>query len=350
MKEVTASDASSSMRAETGVASQAPAPIDTMKDRAPDDTSATSIIITCYNHGRYLGEAIESAIKQTWPPLEIIVVDDGSIDNTSEVVKQYPNVIGIRQENQGVCAARNTGLRACHGKYVLFLDADDLLLPGALEASVGAMNAHPDWAFVSGDFRNCDEKGNILGTFGFTEVTGDHYLALLRRNYVAMHATVLYRRSVFDQVGGFDTRLRTAEDHEVFLRIARQFPVGQAHGLMALYRHHTTNTSRDAKQMLLGAIEVIGRERAYFGTDPHRWAAYRAGMQHNCANYCQRFLLESLGRLKHAKSRKDGIRGILFLLRHPTWLWYTYWNKRALRRIAKALAPFLGRWLLRFAS
>lgn len=321
-----------------------------MNDSTLNGAPAASIIITCYNHGRFLGEAIDSAVKQTWPPLEIIVVDDGSIDNTPEVVKQYPNVIGIRQENQGVCAARNTGLHACRGKYVLFLDADDLLFPGALETSVSAMNAHPDWAFVSGDFRNCDEKRNILGTFGPTEVTGDRYLALLRRNYVAMHATVLYRRSVFDQVGGFDTRLRTAEDHEVFLRIARQFPVGQIQGLMALYRHHTTNASRDAKQMLLGAIEVIGRERAYFGTDPRRWAAYRAGMQHNCANYCQRFLLESLRRLKRAEERKEGIRGILFLLRHPTLLWYTYWNKRVLSKIAKSLAPYLGRWLLRFAS
>ena len=328
---------------------QAEALFDRSQDRRSDAAPVASIVITCFNHGRYLGEAIESAMSQTWPPLEIIVVDDGSTDDSPEVMKRYPSVIGIRQVNQGVSAARNTGLRACRGEYVLFLDADDLLLPEALEASIRAMNLHPDWGFVSGDFRYCDEQKNVVERSNFTEVAGDHYLALLRRNYVAMHAAVLYRRSVLDQVGGFDTGLRTAEDHEVYLRIARQFPVGQVRGLMALYRQHVSNTSYNSKRMLVGVIEVIARQRAYFSDDPRRWAAYRAGMQENCANYCRRFLLESFRRLARGGERREGLRGLMFLAGHPIWLWYTFWNKRVLRKLIKILAPYTGRWLLRFA-
>jgi hypothetical protein len=135
----------------------------------------------------------------------------------------------------------------------------------------------------------------------------------------------------------------------MYLRVARQFSVGQVRGLMALYRRHGTNVSHDSKRMLVGVTEVIGRQRAYFGVDPRPWAAYRAGMQENCANYCRRFLIESLKRLKSANERRQGLRGLMFLLGHPIWLWYTFWNKRALRKLIKILAPYTGRWLLRFA-
>jgi len=336
MSENGASDTSSSMHPASESSAHIPAP-------------SASIIITCYNHGRFVGEAIESAINQTWPPLEIIVVDDGSTDNSSEVVKRYPSVIGIRQVNQGVSAARNTGLRACRGEYVLFLDADDLLLPGAIETSVRAMNLHPDWAFVSGEYRYCDEKKNVSDISRFTEIADDHYLALLQHNYVEMHAAVLYRRNNLEQAGGFDINLRTAEDLEMFLRLARQFPVGQTRGVMALYRQHTTNTSSNAKRMLVGVIEAMSRQKAFFGADARRWAAYRSGMHDVCGNYYRRFLFESLRHLKSAKERRDGLRGLMFLLGHPVWLWYTFWNKRAVRKLIKILAPYTGRWLLRFA-
>lgn len=331
------------------LAAQAYASSGSTTDQQRSAAPVASVVIPCFNHGRYLGEAIESAMNQTWPSVEIIVVDDGSTDNTPEAVKQYPSVIGIRQENQGVSAARNRGLGACRGEYVLFLDADDLLLPEALEISVRAMNSHPDWGFVSGDFRFCDHQRNVLDKSSFTEVTSDHYNALLRRDYIAMHGAVLYRRSVMDRVCGFDVRLRTAEDHEMYLRIARQFPVGQVRGVMALYRQYPSTVSRNSRRMMEGGMEVLRRQRSYLGGDRRRWAAYRAGVRLYCSYYCRRLLVESFQRLKSADARREGLRGLMFMLGHPVWLWYTFWNERTLRKIIKILAPYTGRWLLRFA-
>src|SRR5215204_5307150 len=112
-----------------------------------------SVIIPCYNQAHFLGEAIESVLAQSYPHFEIIVVDDGSTDNTFEVASHYSKVRLIRQENRGVSRARNAGLRESEGSYVVFLDADDRLLPGALDAGLECFEAHPESAFVDGDYR-----------------------------------------------------------------------------------------------------------------------------------------------------------------------------------------------------
>src|SRR5687768_14974485 len=103
-----------------------------------------SVVIPCYNRARFLPEAVETVLDQTYPNSEIVVVDDGSTDNTAEVVKGYPRVRYLRQHQQGPSAARNTGLRACRGQYVVFLDADDRLLPNHCEISLRAFDARPD--------------------------------------------------------------------------------------------------------------------------------------------------------------------------------------------------------------
>ncbi len=123
-----------------------------------------SVIIPCYNQAHFLRESIESVLAQSYPHFEIIVVDDGSIDNTSEVAVHYPEVRCIRQNNQGVNAARNTGLRHSRGEYLVFLDADDRLLPGALKASLECFNTYPECAFVFGRFRYIAANGKPLNS------------------------------------------------------------------------------------------------------------------------------------------------------------------------------------------
>src|ERR687898_3129642 len=111
-----------------------------------------TVVIPCYNQAHFLGEAIESVLSQSYPNFEILVVDDGSPDDTSEVASRYPpqQVRLISQKNQGVSAARNTGIGHARGEYVVFLDADDRLLPEALEAGGGGPGARPERALVSG--------------------------------------------------------------------------------------------------------------------------------------------------------------------------------------------------------
>src|SRR5215213_4115846 len=121
-----------------------------------------SVVIPCYNLAHFLGEAIESVLAQSYPNFEIIVVDDGSPDNTSEVAARYPGVRLVRQENQGLSGARNAGLARSEGEYVVFLDADDRLLPEALEAHLEHLKAHPECAFVSGRLKRIAADGSFL--------------------------------------------------------------------------------------------------------------------------------------------------------------------------------------------
>ena len=119
-----------------------------------------SVVIPCYNQAHFLSEAIESVLSQTCESFEIIVVDDGSTDNTSELASRYQKVRLLRQENRGVSAARNAGLAESEGEYVVFLDADDRLLPEALEVGLECLDDHPECAFA------CSHSCNMIAADG----------------------------------------------------------------------------------------------------------------------------------------------------------------------------------------
>jgi glycosyltransferase involved in cell wall biosynthesis/SAM-dependent methyltransferase len=252
------------------------------------EVALVSVIIPSYNHAHYLGQAIGSVLSQSYRNFEIIVVDDGSTDETSEVASRYERVRLFQQENQGLAGARNRGLGEAKGEYVVFLDADDKLLPGALEAGLRCFEAHPECAFVSGTSRPIAEDGALLSQRSDTVVEGDHYLKLLRHNYIGMHATVMYRRPVFDDVGGFDVTLRACEDYDHYLRVARRYPVQRHDELVAEYRQHRANMSRDYALMLTSALTVLHRQRKFVKDNEHYRKAYKFG---------ERFWRESYGDL-----------------------------------------------------
>ena len=145
-----------------------------------------SVVIPCYDQARYLPDAIESVLAQSYPHLELVVVDDGSPDNTAEVAARYPGVQVVRQENAGLSGARNTGLRHTNGAYLIFLDADDRLLPKAVADGLAAFAAHPEAAFVAGRCRIIDTTGVAQLTQQPDPDRGDPYEALLRGNYIWM--------------------------------------------------------------------------------------------------------------------------------------------------------------------
>ena len=109
-----------------------------------------SVIIPCYNHGRYLANAIESVLTQNYDRIEIIVIDDGSVDDTAMVAKKYDQVIYYYQTNQGLSASRNRGIELSKGDFIVFLDADDWLLPNAIQLNLQKLQQHPEAALVSG--------------------------------------------------------------------------------------------------------------------------------------------------------------------------------------------------------
>lgn len=219
-----------------------------------------SVIIPCYAQAHLLPEAIESALAQRGTSVEIVVVDDGSPDDVRSVVERYPRVRYVRQANRGLSAARNTGLRESVGNFLVFLDADDRLLPGALAAGLACFAEHPDSAFVYGDFRYMSEDGAPLDRRVRPPLEVDLYGGMLVRNHIEMTSTVLFRRSVLESEGAFDSSLRSAEDYELLLRLSRKYPTSFHHELVAEYRRYEQqgqSLSQNPGVMLRSTMRVL---------------------------------------------------------------------------------------------
>ena len=248
-------------------------------------------------------EAIDSVLAQSTKADEIIVVDDGSSDNPETVTAAVSDVRLLRQSNQGLAAARNTGWQAARSKYILFLDADDRLCPGALATNLAQFARRPDCGFVYGAYRRIDEAGNVLRAVRLRAADHDPYRGFLATNLVGMHATVLYRRDCLEQMDGFDASLRAAEDYDIYLRLSRHFPVASTPECLAEYRLHDSNMSSNAPRMLATVLEVmrkqepVAREKADWYETYRRglagWKSYYANMQ--LGQFSQAVISRSLG-------------------------------------------------------
>jgi glycosyltransferase involved in cell wall biosynthesis/SAM-dependent methyltransferase len=238
-----------------------------------------SVVVPCYNHARFLPEAIDSVLAQvTRAEIEVIVVDDGSTDDCEGVVKRFPTVRYLRQDNQGPSAARNTGLAAVGGEFVVFLDADDRLLPHAIERGLDWLVAKPELAFVAGHFRYISSDGSPHATVTQPCPDGPLFAALLRTNFIRMHATVMYRRAALQAVGGFDASLRACEDYDAYLRLAREHAIACHHDFVAEYRLHGQNASSDPALILRTALRVLRRQMPQIRDDAKLRTACHEGM------------------------------------------------------------------------
>jgi hypothetical protein len=237
-----------------------------------------SVVIPCFNQAHFLPEAIESVLAQTHPDVEIVVVDDGSADNTAAVVARYPTVRYVRQDNGGVAAARNAGLRATNGDLLTFLDGDDFLSPDALAIGAQALADHPEAAFVFGYATFLMEDGSDPPAVHRPTFDDDYYARLLAGCPIESGSSVMFRRSVFGEVGPFDPDLRHLEDYDLYYRVARQFPI-HCHGqTVTTYRRHGTNaTSASGRAALRDSTTVLARQREFAQRDPALWKAYVRG-------------------------------------------------------------------------
>lgn len=238
-----------------------------------------SVVIPCHGHARYLGDAIVSAQRQTHEAIEVVVVDDGSPDDTAEVASRHDGVVLVRQANAGLSAARNAGLAAASGDLVVFLDADDRLRPDGVAAGVRELEAQPAFAFVAGSHVRVDDAGHQLPvSHGHWAEDDDAYTALLRSNWIGMHAAVLYRREAVEEAGGFEPSLDACEDYDLYLRIARLHPIGRHGHVVAEYRRHGANLSDDVALMMAHVLVVLGRQLPHVVDDAERFAALREGL------------------------------------------------------------------------
>jgi glycosyltransferase involved in cell wall biosynthesis len=218
-----------------------------------------SIIIPTYNRAKLLKEAVDSVLTQTYRDLEIIVVDDGSTDETSALMATYgERVRYIRQENAGVSAARNRGICASTGKYIGFLDDDDTYLATKIERQVEYLTKHPEIGFVHCRYYVMDEAGNYLHKIGLLP-EGNVLPELLCRNFLWMSAPLI-SRACLEQVGGFDEHLSTAADYDLWLRIAQAgYTFGCIQQPLGAYRIQSLSMVTNIDRVEQEVIRILDR-------------------------------------------------------------------------------------------
>jgi glycosyltransferase involved in cell wall biosynthesis len=237
-----------------------------------------SIIIPCYNYARFLPDAVRSVVAQTFQSWEIIIVDDGSNDDTIDIARrlmaQYPDrrIRLFHQPNQGLAATRNTGASYAAGEYVLFLDADDMLAPTLLERTTAVLREHPAVGFVYTGMRLFGRDEHDWPSVAYNR----RILAL--EDYVLVHSLV--RRSAWEQVGGFDTVHfpDSFEDWDFWLRLgAAGWQGWHVNELLVLYRRHGESmTDRFRPELKWNAFaQLIRKHPDLYGPRLVAWATVR---------------------------------------------------------------------------
>lgn len=225
---------------------------------------AVSVVIPTYNYAQFVSEAIDSVLAQTFPNVEIIVVDDGSTDNTKEVLSGYGAKIKyIFQKNKGVSAARNFGVRNSTGDLIAFLDADDTWFPDKIEKQIECFSVDAEVGYVHCSLEEYDVYKNIIGKYldGANGWLADDLL-LLRPVIVGPGSTLLLKRGVFDATGGFDERpiMRASEDWEFSYRLAKISKGAFVPEVLVRYRNHGENRHlkfNNVEQAMLLAYKEI---------------------------------------------------------------------------------------------
>jgi glycosyltransferase involved in cell wall biosynthesis len=266
-------------------------------------SGTVSVVIPSYNRGRCLPDTVGSVLAQTVPPLEVLIVDDGSSDDTREIARAFPPPVRlVPRANGGASAARNTGMREAQGEYIAFLDADDVWEPTKLAVQLALHAAHPElgWSFTN--HVTTDAESRVLpGTQGFrrdfpaftdtgaepeayfgtaltrgeltaagerhTVFTGDAYELFFSGN-VAFPSSVLMRRSLTERAGWWDEGLRVAVDTEYFHRLAAAAPVGVIMTPLFRWRRGQANTivsSANMTQLVRNALLSVDRAAALRG-------------------------------------------------------------------------------------
>lgn len=216
-----------------------------------------SVVIPCYNAAAWIVSSLSSVYAQAWDDLEVLVIDDGSTDESVAVVREhFPQATVLQQTNGGVAAARNAGLKAARGEWVAFIDADDHWLPGKLRAQMDLLTAHPEarmvcsgWQYwLSGDAAPHPE---LLDRLRLIDDTAAHqhgpsgwiYPELLQSCCV-WTSTVVAQRELLLALDGFDTTLKVGEDYDLWLRASRVTPILRVQRALALYRQHPNSLTR----------------------------------------------------------------------------------------------------------
>lgn len=207
-----------------------------------------SVVIPLYNAEKFIGEALEGVLAQTFRDFEIIVVDDGSTDGSAAVVHRFGDAVRyVYQRNAGVAVATNRGLALSRGQFIAFLDNDDIWLPHKLERQVAFLTQHPNYGLVNCDMEYISESGARLNRV-IKGINPQHpYVRLFQKGYVIYCSMIVVRREVYERVGGFDESFVAAglQDMEWLSRVVECTEVGYLPETLVLYRDHGPRISGD---------------------------------------------------------------------------------------------------------
>ena len=256
-----------------------------------------SVIIPTYNYSHFLGEAIQSVLDQTFGDFEVVVVDDGSTDDTKQVVSSFtdPRIKYIYQENRGVSAACNTGISACCSDYVALLDSDDVWVPQKLDLQVRILDSRPEVSVVCSDVNIIDADTSVfintlwnndrrLGRFNPRMAPDKLFRRLLARGCFIHPSSTLFRRVVFDEAGLFDESLKTHEVWDLSVRVLLRFNMALIDTPLVNYRQHTTSLSAQWHEMHDDGINVLYKA---IDTLPFKPGDVRAIKRRMARNYCK---------------------------------------------------------------
>src|SRR5258706_4338337 len=218
---------------------------------------AVSVIIPTHSRPHLLSQAVESA-RAAGTDVEVIVVDDASTDATAAACRELRSIKYIRQEhNQGVAGARNVGILESTGKYVAFLDDDDLRLPGSLDTQAALLDANPEAGFICGAMIMADQEYQPTGEVFLPRNSGNVFWDLLELEFPVMPLSTLIRKECFLRVGLLNQKLKGIDDWDIFTRIAEIYPVLVTEEPMGIYRQPTPSSdqgsSSQANQLLKAA-------------------------------------------------------------------------------------------------
>ncbi len=222
-----------------------------------DCRALVSIIIPFFNQADFVLQTVLSAKRQTYPNVEILVVDDGSPTPAAPLLAGVTGVQLLRTENGGVSAARNLGFARSSGDFLIFLDSDDLLLPGAIEAHFDALDKQPFAGIAFGPSRRIDRRGSRVYTPPFCRPRIDYFYTLLESNPIACPGAAMISRETFARVGMFDESFRVCEDYWLYLKIARIASFARHEVCVVEYRQHGQNITVDLERMLIGTMAVL---------------------------------------------------------------------------------------------
>lgn len=225
-----------------------------------------SVILPVYNGERFLREAIDSVLGQSYRAIELVAVDDGSTDGSAAILDSYGDrLVVVRQSNGGVARARSAGVNASHGEFVAFLDQDDWWRIDKIAKQVALFQADPELDLVHTDLAHYDERRHAyvgrLNPMATPQVlTGHCYDLLLMENHIA-NGTVMVRRSAIDRVGGFDTTIagNTVADYDLWLRLARQSKFAFLPEELTVFRLHVTQGTWKRRDMLTAELQILAK-------------------------------------------------------------------------------------------